>query len=70
MYAALREAVGQLLEYAHFSTDCRAKKWWVVSEGQPSDEEVAYLQVVRSRYCLPIFYRRIDTEAATLGRET
>jgi hypothetical protein len=68
--AAMREAVGQLLEYCHWPTDCRAKKWWVVSEGLPSAEEVAYLQALRSRYGLPIFYRRIDTEAATLGIET
>ncbi|MGD0897917.1 MAG: hypothetical protein ABR915_08770 [Thermoguttaceae bacterium] len=68
--AALREAVGQLLEYSHWPTDCRAKKWWVLSEGLPSAEEVAYLQVVRGRYGLPIFYRRIDTEMATLGLET
>ena len=67
---AVREAVGQLLEYSHWPTDCRAKKWWVVSEGLPSAEEGAYLQALRSRYGLPIFYRRIDTEAAELGPET
>ena len=33
---AVREAVGQLLEYSHWPTDCRAKKWWVVSERLPS----------------------------------
>lgn len=68
--AAVREAVGQLLEYSHWPTECRAKKWWVVSEGLPSTEELAYLQVLRSRYGLPIFYRRIDTTAATLEPET
>ena len=68
--AAVREAVGQLLEYSHWPTDCRAKKWWVVSEGLPSTEELAYLQVLRSRYGLPIFYRRIDTTVATLEPET
>ena len=30
--AALREAIGKLLEYAHWPTECRAKRWWVVSE--------------------------------------
>jgi len=66
---AVREAVGQLLEYAHWPKDCRAVKWWVISEGQPSDEEVAYLQALRTRYRLPIFYRRIDTETASLEAE-
>jgi hypothetical protein len=67
---AVREAVGQLLEYSHWPADCRAKKWWVVSEAMPSPEEVAYLQAVRSRYGLPVYYRGIDTETATLGPET
>jgi hypothetical protein len=68
--AALREAIGQLLEYAHWPTECRAKRWWVVSEGVPSPEDVAYLQAVRTRYGLPVFYRRIDAEAGVLGPET
>ena len=67
---AVREAVGQLLEYSHWPTDCRAKKWWVVAEGVPSVEGVAYLQALRCRYGLPIFYRRIDTQAVALGIET
>lgn len=68
--AALREAIGQLLEYAHWPTEWRAKRWWVVSEGVPSAEDVAYLQALRTRYGLPVFYRRIDAEAAILGPET
>ena len=68
--AALREAIGQLLEYAHWPNESRAKKWWVVSEEAPSAEDVAYLQALRTRYGLPVFYRRIDAEAAVLGLET
>jgi hypothetical protein len=68
--AALREAIGQLLEYAHRPPERCAKKWWVVSEGVPSAEDVAYLQALRTRYGLPVFYRRIDVEAAILGPET
>jgi hypothetical protein len=68
--AAVREAVGQLLEYSQWPTDCRATRWWVVSERPPSAEETAYLQALRSRYGLPIFYRCIDTGTAILGPET
>lgn len=67
--AALREAIGQLLEYAHWPTEYRARKWWVVSEGTPSAQDIAYLQVLRTRYSLPVFYRRIDAEAAVLDPE-
>jgi len=68
--AALRQAIGQLLEYAHYPDDRRAKKWWVVSEEAPSAEDVSYLQALRVRYSLPVFYRRIDASAAVLGPET
>ncbi len=68
--AAVREAVGQLLEYSHWPTECRAKKWWVVSEGLPSAEELAYLQALRSRYGLPISTGESTPTAATLEPET
>jgi len=68
--SALRQAIGQLLEYAHWPNHRRANKWWVVSEEEPSAEDVAYLQTLRNQYGLPVFYRRIDAEAAVLGLET
>jgi hypothetical protein len=68
--AALRQAIGQLLEYAHWPAKHRATKWWVVSEGVPSANDVAYLQTLRTLYGLPVFYRRIDAEEEVLGPET
>lgn len=67
--AALRAAMGQLIEYAHWPNENRALKWWVVSEETPTAEDVSYLNALRSRYHLPVFYRRIDPDAATLGPE-
>jgi hypothetical protein len=68
--AAMREAIGQLLEYSHWPKECRAKKLWIISESMPTEEEVAYLKTLRTHYALPIFYRCIDPEAAVLGHET
>jgi hypothetical protein len=67
--AAVRAAIGQLMEYTHWPNDCRAKKWWIVSEASPSSEAIAYLKCLRSRYGLPVFYRRIDPEAGNLSPE-
>jgi hypothetical protein len=67
--AALREAMGQLLEYTHWPNDVRAKKWWVVSEQEPTAEDIAYINSLRSRYKLPISYRRIDLDAHAIGPE-
>ena len=67
---AVREAIGQLLEYAHWPNDRRAEKWWVVSKKEPSTEDISYLHALRTRYKLPVYYRRIDAEAEVLGPET
>ncbi len=67
--AAVREAIGQLLEYAHWPDKCRAKKWWILSEADPSPEDIAYIRSLRTRYGLPFFYRRIDMEVASLWPE-
>jgi hypothetical protein len=68
--AALRHAIGQLLEYAHWPDALRANKWWVVSEDVPSAKDVSYIQDLRNRYGLPIFYRSIDADTGVLGPET
>lgn len=67
--AAMRQAIGQLLEYVHWPDKCRAKKWWVLSEAEPSPEDIAYIRLLRTQYGLPLFYRRIDLETAALGPE-
>ena len=67
---ALRQAIGQLLEHAYWPNDRRAERLWVVAEKAPTADDVAYLQGLRARYGLPIFYRRIDAAAEVLGPET
>jgi hypothetical protein len=68
--AALREAIGQLVEYATWPAEHRSRKWLVVSEGTPSAQEVSYLQALRALYNLPVFYRRIDIHAEIMDTET
>ena len=67
--AARRQAIGQLMEYAHWPDNCRAKKWWILSEADPSPDDIAYIKSLRTRYALPVFYRRIDANATVLGPE-
>ena len=67
---AWRNAIGQLLEYAHWPDGRRAKKWWVLCEEAPSPGDASYLQSLRALYGLPAFYRQIDVLAGVLGPET
>lgn len=67
---ALRPAIGQLLEYAHWPNELRDGRWWVMAEKDPSAGDISYLNVLRNKYSLPVFYRRIDAEDESLGPET
>ncbi len=66
---AIRAALGQLLEYAHWPNGQRASKLWVISESQPSAAERAYLELLRKTYSIPLYYRTFDMALNQLGPE-
>ena len=53
----IREALGQILEYAHYPFDNRAKKLYIVGCYALSENEIKYMNLLRSIYKLPIWYR-------------
>lgn len=65
----IRAALGQLLEYAHYSTENRASKLIIVSDAPYSSDDEAYLKYIRSMYGLPIFYARFDWTTNELSKE-
>ena len=64
--SCLRAALGQLLEYAHWTSSIHVKKLVVVGEARADSSEKTYLEVLRKIYNLPIYYRRIDMQSANL----
>jgi hypothetical protein len=57
--ACLREAFGQLLEYAYWPGSREAKRLIICGETALDDEGNKYLQRLRERFRLPIEYQRI-----------
>ena len=55
----IREAIGQLLEYALWPGAPKAAKLIVVGEGPFDDAAKAYLQRLNNRFPLPISYQQI-----------
>lgn len=53
---AIRQAIGQLLEYAHYSEEDRADKLVIVSDARPEDEDLRYLDHLMRTYHLGISY--------------
>lgn len=52
--AAIREAMGQLLEYNHYPSRSEAQFWWLVLDHNPKNTDRDYIAVLRNRYALPI----------------
>ena len=62
----IREAFGQILEYAMFSNNRYAKKLIIVGLNRPSTPELDYLQHLRDTTKLPVFYQVFDTSKKEL----
>lgn len=50
---ALREALGQLLEYNYYGGRKRADRWYIVLDTQPSAEDRDYIRTLQSELRLP-----------------
>jgi hypothetical protein len=67
--SCIRQALGQLLEYGIYPDQRRANKLVVVGDGKATPDDLAYLRHLRNKFGLPIYYRRWDWKAGSLGRE-
>lgn len=63
---SIREALGQLLEYAFYPKSADPKKLIIVSPNKITDEARFYLQDIRKRFNLPIYYRQYNPDTKTL----
>jgi hypothetical protein len=52
---AIRDALGQLLEYNYYGWRTPADRWFIVLDSPPSEEDVKYMQTLSSKRRLPLF---------------
>ncbi|MEW6668412.1 MAG: hypothetical protein AB1512_24635 [Thermodesulfobacteriota bacterium] len=64
--SALREGLGQLLEYAHWPSKERADELVIVSEAPADHSTAQYLNHIRSKFNLNVFYRQLITTTGEL----
>ncbi len=64
--ACIREALGQLLEYAYWPGAQEAKRLIIVGEPPLDDEARKYLKRLRQQFTLPIYYQQLILEQAAL----
>jgi len=65
----IRVALGQLFEYCFFPNVQRAKKLVIVAQHEPDEEIAEYMQHLRDRLGIRLFYAWFDLEAGLLGEE-
>jgi hypothetical protein len=51
---AIREAMGQLLEYNHYPSYEEAQFWWLVLDCEPSKTDREYVSILRQKYGIPL----------------
>lgn len=54
---SIREALGQILEYAHYPSSHRADRLYIIGPEKPDEMDIAYLKMLRKTYNLPVWFR-------------
>ncbi len=65
----IRVALGQIFEYCYFPSTHRAKKMVIVAQHQPDDDTEEYMQHLREKLQVKLFYAWFDLEKGVLGEE-
>jgi len=64
---AIRLAMGQLLEYCHYTNKTKADKLIIVTKYTPSSNDIAYMERLRTLYQMPIYYQQFDMDKKQLS---
>jgi hypothetical protein len=62
----VRDALGQLFEYAYYGMPEEPSEVWVIGTGKCTPAEILYLKQLRTRLGIPLFYRRFDEDLGML----
>jgi hypothetical protein len=63
----IRHSIGQLLEYAHYPNVSRAERFVVVGDIPLKPDDIEYLETIRNKYQIPIFYSWFNWETGALS---
>lgn len=67
---SIRAAIGQLMEYAHWSRQDRAKKLVLITQHHENNAEgISYIRHIRSKYKIPLFYQSFDLMTNDLSEQ-
>ncbi len=65
----IRQALSQLLEYAYWNNIMNVEKIVIIAPSMMNNESKAYLDLLRNRFNIPIYYQRYSREHNQLSAE-
>ncbi|WP_162996274.1 hypothetical protein [Mucilaginibacter celer] len=65
----IRDALGQVMEYAYYPGKERAKQLIIVGDRQPEADALHYLAYLRLRFEISVTYRYFDWETSMLSND-
>ena len=63
---SIREALGQILEYTHYPNMNRAEKMFIIGPEAPDEQDLQYLELLRTKYKISIWFRWYSVADNTL----
>lgn len=66
---SIREALGQILEYAHYPASKRASKMFIIGPEKPDEKDREYMKMIRNTYHIPVWFRWYSFEDNKLHEE-
>ena len=66
---AIRQALGQLLEYNHYPNCNKVDKLIIVTVLEACKEDIQYLMGLRNVYKIPVYYQQFDMDKKVLLKE-
>lgn len=66
---SIRNAIGQILEYAYYPDTDKAERLIIIADEEPSESVKKYLNHIRNKFSLPISYRRFILDTNYLSED-
>lgn len=66
---SIRKAIGQIMEYAYYPNNIRASKLIIISDNEPTDGDINYINHIRKNFNIPVFYRYFKLDTNFLSEE-
>lgn len=65
----IRGALGQIMEYAYWPESERAEKLIIIGDTSPDNDAKRYIQHIRDKFHIPVYYRSLDIDRKVLSRD-